>query len=50
LRRLQAAIVPGPAAASGALFAATDGLVDAVNTAGDILRAHLAPAEPSPAS
>ena len=50
LRRLQAAIVPGPDAASGALFAATDGLVDAVNTVGDILRAHLAPAEPSPAS
>lgn len=42
--------MPGPDAASGALFAGTDGLVDAVNTAGDILRVHLAPAEPSPAS
>jgi uncharacterized membrane protein YccC len=50
LRLLQAAIVPGPDAASGALFAATDGLVDAVNTVGDILRTHLVPAQPSPAS
>ena len=41
LRQLQAAIIPGPDAASGALFAATDALVDAVNTAGDILRRHL---------
>jgi uncharacterized membrane protein YccC len=48
LRRLQAAIVPGPDAASGALFAATDALVDAVNTAADILRRHLAPAQPVP--
>jgi len=37
-------------AALGALFAATDRLVDAVNTVADILRTHLAPARPSPAS
>jgi uncharacterized membrane protein YccC len=50
LRRLQAAIVPGPDAASGALFAATDGLVDAMNTAADILSRHLAHSGQSPQS
>jgi hypothetical protein len=31
----------GDAAAADGLFAATDGLVDAVDTAADILRGHL---------
>jgi hypothetical protein len=41
LRRLQAATMAGDDAAADALFAATDGLVDAVDTAADILRRHL---------
>jgi len=41
LRRLQAATMAGDDAAADALFAATDGLVDAIDTAADILRRHL---------
>ena len=43
LRQLQAAIVGAAGPESFGLQEATDGLVDAVNTAADVIRAHLAP-------
>jgi uncharacterized membrane protein YccC len=44
LRQAQSRI-PADHSDSGALFAATDSVVDALNTAADILRRHLTPAE-----